>query len=187
MWYYVLPIVLFGIQPATEIRSSDIDVFVAAARHRRSTCGPRALWYCAALMGRQVEYAKILEDAHVRPRGISVAQLLSLAKRFGLPARAILVRNKSLASLPGPSILVLRREHCVVFRRLNADNQVELFDPASSQLLKVAPELVSHRWTGQAVVFAPLRMSVGHVALISFVSAVATCALCVFGLRRTSP
>lgn len=119
----------------------------------RMACGPLSLWYCLRRTGVNVDAVELLSEFSDRKDGVSLRELIGAASRHGMEPRSIRVHDRSLARLPVPSILVIDDTHCVVFDGLEREGQALIFEPTSGVTGLERSELLSQRWTGDALAF----------------------------------
>lgn len=137
------------------ITIAELEVQAREAKELRMACGPLSLWYCLRRSGKAVRADELLRRFPDHGEGVSLKELCRGARQYGLEPRAINVRDRSLASLPVPAIIVIDDSHSIVFDGTDSTGQAIIFEPTIGLL---GPESVEHlksRWTGQAVVFGP--------------------------------
>jgi len=135
------------------ITSEMLDAYEAAWRTSRKACGPVAVSYCLQRFGRAGSPAELAAQIEFGPDGVAASDLLTVAAKYGMSARALAGDPTNYEALPVPSILILDSRHCVVYEGANANGQIQIFEPADGQRKEAIRERLSKRWTGEVIVF----------------------------------
>lgn len=136
------------------LATRDIDAYVSRLERNRVACGPVCVWYCLRRFGRAVPVDQVINAAPLGERGISVANLIFLVRRFNLPATALSLESSELEQLPVPSILFLNDEHCVVFDGAEHEQAaIRIFEPVNGRVGPVPVDELRSAWSGEAIIF----------------------------------
>ena len=149
------------------ITSRNIDTLLAELERNRTLCGPLSLWVCLRCLGHHTRAEAVVGQAHVSKDGMPLDQLLLLAQRYEQGACAIILEQKSVESLPTPSILVLGGNHCVAYLGMDPETgRARVVDPSRRLTGLESLELLQEHWSGETIVFSSPPMSVlGTVVL----------------------
>jgi hypothetical protein len=178
--------VLLSFHLVADISSEQIDGEVVKVRRNQRICGPSSVGFCVRRLGYDVPVERILEQAPATDNGVSVRELVDLARRFGMRAKAVTVTNRDLRSLPVPSILVLRGNHCVVFDGFDeSPAPIRVFEPAHGLMENRLVAQIDRDWNGDAIVFfdAPAPSWI-WIALGAIVVTACSCAAILLRIYR---
>jgi ABC-type bacteriocin/lantibiotic exporter with double-glycine peptidase domain len=143
-------------------------------------CGPRAVFLLLRDVGSTATYSEVRKSTPVCERGVSVAQLVTSIRSFGVPCSARRLDPSDLVSLRRPMIAYLSRlysgndsGHFVYIRSVTPEGPV-VIDPVVGDL--VSPwrwRSFSDAWSGICIVAEPPSMLSDPLLLIGFLGLVA--------------
>lgn len=180
-------LLIVSASPETGLTTDRLDAYADQVEINRMSCGPTALWYCFRQFGLDVDRWRLCGETGVGSEGTSLESLLRASAAHGLDAHGITSPTKDLHSLPVPSIIVVGRNHCVVYEGIDRDGDdeiVSLFDPATARILTAPREMVAKNWTGEAIVFERPHCSTTAFWIIAGCMALATNILTTGILRK---
>jgi prepilin-type processing-associated H-X9-DG protein len=143
------------------VSTDDLDRYAAAVKATRKSCGPIAIYHCMRRLGYPVDLADVVTKSGLGPDGANVQRLLEVMRSQGVPARAAVGDPTDYKSLPVPSILIIDSRHCVVFEGLDADGNVQYFEPSDGQCKLAARDRLTPHWTGEVITFERPAMTWG--------------------------
>lgn len=154
MFSVLLLTAAIGVSPSQGMVSSEADRVFEALAKNRNACGPLSVQFCLALLRPESKWADVVADAEIQPRGVTLASVVALSNKFGLPAVARHFDTPKLAGLPMPAILVSRGNHCFVVTSVDEKRQkATVYDPAYQSISDHDIDEVHRAWTGDAVLF----------------------------------
>lgn len=116
-------------------------------------CGLACIAMVMTHHGHETDIATLRTQLTVSLKGMSLAQLIEAAQRFGLASRPLRLEMEELAELQTPCILHWGLNHFVVLRTVNRKT-VEIHDPAVG-IRKLPHSEVSQYFTGVALELTP--------------------------------
>lgn len=116
-------------------------------------CGLACLAMVSSRFGRHTDITALRAKAGSFPRGMTVRDLIEVASKIGIEARAIRLEVNEIKDLEMPAILHWEMSHFVVAESAAPGGSILISDPARGQR-KVAPDVISRAFTGIAVEFA---------------------------------
>ena len=129
---------------------SKVPVFLQT---ERAECGLACLGMVANYFGVQKSLASLRRQFTGSARGVNLLQLISIADRLKLHARAIRIEPEVLRDLKQPAILHWNMNHFVVLVRVRGE-RFEIHDPAIGRRILSLAE-VQECFTGVALELAP--------------------------------
>jgi len=114
-----------------------------------SECGLACLATVFSRAGRALKLADLRAQVGAFDRGMTFADMISVAHKFNITARAFKLAPKHLSELKLPAILHWRGNHFVVLEAIN-DKTVDVFDPADGPL-KLPMETLMALFSGAAL------------------------------------
>jgi RHS repeat-associated protein len=142
----------------------------ALSTGRFSECGRESLSIALAMMGRKAE-AEAVKSTKVKDlSGLSVAEIIDLAKAKGVECWAIKVDEPGLEEVTCPFVAHYGERHFVTVESIS-DGKVTIVDPFKGQETLSLEEFVKS-FTGEAIVFAKSDVEKGRVLTVAEASEV---------------
>jgi len=127
-------------------------------QHDVSDCGVACLASVSEYYGRRLPLQSLRMYSGTTTEGTTILGLSEAAAVYGLKATGFKGESGSLAKVPLPAILHLRREggllHYVVLYRLKGST-AKIMDPSCGEIVKIKLEKLCREWTGYLIVVSP--------------------------------
>jgi prepilin-type N-terminal cleavage/methylation domain-containing protein/prepilin-type processing-associated H-X9-DG protein len=150
---------------AGQVGSFDLDREASRFQRAKMTCGPISAYYCMKSMGMSVNVDDVVAEANLNEQGMTIGNLAELLRNHGLDARVIMVDPNQPLPFSAPTILLLKKNHCIVYEGpgANGDN-VKVFEPTQRIHRDASRKELAGVWDGEAIVFGPLPLPWRSVA-----------------------
>lgn len=116
-------------------------------------CGLACLAMVSSRFGRRTDITALRAKSGSFPQGMTVRDLIEVAGKMGMEARAIRLEVSEIKDLEMPAILHWEMSHFVVAESVTPSGSILISDPARGQR-KVGSDLIDRAFTGIAVEFA---------------------------------
>ncbi len=138
--------------PERQVSSEDLEYLARRALECRKACGPVSTYICLRHLGHGVHLKDILEETNIDNQGASIAELLALLRKHGVPAVLVKTDSANLNAVPPYSILLIGESHCVVFVGVEDEGKtVRYIEPTDGSLRSVPREAMRRDWAGEAI------------------------------------
>jgi ABC-type bacteriocin/lantibiotic exporter with double-glycine peptidase domain len=164
----------YGSDEAPDANLDEIQGLLERVRRDYFSCGPNALALALRLRGHRVGLDKLLESVEVSPEGVTLAELLTVARKFEPESQFVLSRDKTASRLWLPTVVVLHGKHAVVLLDVDeAGDTVTVADSVGYQVRRLTGGEFRSRWTGEALLW-PMSYGTGALIVIEFAAVFAT-------------
>ncbi len=119
-------------------------------------CGLNCLYLILFKYGKEPDYDILSAEMPLTERGVSVADLVQVAEKFGLRLVALRAEASALGDLPLPAILHCRSVgeggHYLVLLSINKDDTFTIFGCTTGRIKRLSQDEFYDLWTGVILV-----------------------------------